>query len=236
MIEKLMTNSRVTEVSAVAVRAIGAYNNTGLGTDTHLAGIFASISDASSKLTQAINRSKAGSILEEKDEVRDQQFRGLFYLVQGFLHHPTPAVQEAAVLVNEALGRYGLSVVSESYATESSLISSLLADLSGTGLQAAIAALPGCVDMVSGLQSAQAEFETARIAYEEEKGEESTPDNATAIKKEVVKLINGQLVVYLRAMVQVDEATYGGFSRTLAEIIDDNNEVVRKRSKSTAAV
>jgi len=47
----------------------------------------------------------------------------------------------------------------------------------------------------------------------------------------VVNLINDKLVVYLRAMMQVNDATYGDIGRTVGEIIDANNEVVKKRRK-----
>ncbi len=55
--------------------------------------------------------------------------------------------------------------------------------------------------------------------------------NATIIKKEVVTVINKKIVVYLRAMFQVNELTYGNFARTIAQIITDNNEAVKKRRK-----
>ncbi len=60
-------------------------------------------------------------------------------------------------------------------------------------------------------------------------------ENATTIKKEVVNIINNNLVVYLRAMEQVDEPTYGNFARTIAQIIANNNEVVKKRRKKPEA-
>ncbi len=44
-------------------------------------------------------------------------------------------------------------------------------------------------------------------------------------------IINNKLVTYLRAMIMVDEPTYGDFARTIAQMIEDNNEVVKKRRK-----
>ena len=107
----------------------------------------------------------------------------------------------------------------------------MLVDLAKQKLQDAIAALSGLAEIIAELQAAQDDFEETRIAYEEEKAKEGTLENATTIKKDVVTIINDKLVVYLRAMIQVDEATYGDFTRTVAEIIDDNNEVVKKRRK-----
>jgi len=233
MIEKLMINSRVTEVNAVSMRLVGAYNSTTLGSDTHLNTMFTDLSSLTTALTAAINRSKADSPLVKYDETRDQLVRSLSYLLMGYLHHPDATIQEAAETVDNVFEKYGLSVVNESYATESSLIASLLNDLSKQKVQDAIALLPGCADTVAALQTAQDAFEAARLAYEQEKAEESIQDNASKIKAEVLVLINEKIVVYMRAMEVVDEANYGAFARTIATIIAENNEVVKKRRKTT---
>lgn len=231
MIDKLMTNSRNTEIDAVSMRMIGAYKNTSLSSDTHLSGMFTDLETQSGLLTAAINRSKAESELDAKDVIRDDKVRALFYLVRGFLYHPDEDVKNAAGTVEKILDKYGLNITGESYSTESSLIASLLDDLSKQKIQDAIALLPGCADVITALHAAQTDFESTRILYEEEKAEESTEQNATTIKKQVVEIINERIVVYLRAMETVDEPVYGAFARTIAEIIAENNEVVKKRRK-----
>ena len=235
MIEKLILTSRVTEVDAVSMRMIGAYKNTTLSRDAHMVKIYSALEPESALLTSAIRRLKDESVLEEKDEVRDDDVRAVHYLTLGFMHHPDPAVKAAAGEVEKVFDNYDLSITGESYATESSLVNSLLADLAKPKLQAAIALLSGLAEIIATLQAAQTDFEETRIAYEEEKAKEGTLENATTIKKAVVTIINDKLVVYLRAMIQVDEATYGNFARTIAEIIADNNEVVKKRRKKPAA-
>ncbi|WP_167619702.1 DUF6261 family protein [Maribellus sediminis] len=236
MIPILMSKSRVTEVDAVSMRMIGAYQTTSLSTDTHLSEMFIDLESFSAALTAAIKRSKAESDLEEKDEARDQPLRSLSYLLVGYLHHPDQAVQAAAELVDDVFEKYGLRIIHESYASESSLIASLLDDLSKPKIQDAIALLPGCADTVAALQTAQVAFEAARIAYEQEKAEESTQANATKMKADVLSLINDKIVVYLRAMELVDEPAYGAFARTVATIIAENNEVVKKRRKKDEVV
>jgi hypothetical protein len=233
MIAKLSSISRVTEVDAASRRMLGAYKTTNLITDPHLSRMFTDLEGRSPALTAAINQSKADGQLEKFDENRDQPLRSLSYLVEGYLHYPDPALVEAAETVDHVFGKYGLRVTDESYATESSLIASLLDDLSKPKLQDAIALLPGCADIITSLQTAQQAFETARIAYEQEKAEESTRMNATALKAKVLEIINDKIVVYLRAMEVVDEANYGAFARTISTIIDANNETVKKRGKKT---
>ena len=236
MIQKLILNSRVTEVDAVSIRTTGAYKRTTLSSDAHLDKIFSALEPKSALFTRAIRRLKDESVLEGKDEVRDDKVRAVNYLTLGFMHHPDLAVKAAAGEVERVFDNYGLSITGESYAVESSLINSLLADLAKPKLQDAIAKLSGLAEIITELQAAETDFEQTRIAYEEEKAKEGTLENATAIKKEVVTIINEKLVVYLRAMIQVDEATYGDFARTIAEIIADNNEVVKKRRKKPEPV
>lgn len=231
MIEKLMTASRVTEVDAGSTRIIGAFHTTTLSSDPHLNGMFSNLVSRTTALTSAIRRSKAESVLENKDEDRDNKARSFNYLVLGYMHHPDPAVKTAAEAVNKVFDKYGLEMTGESYATESSLINSLLDDLSKPNLQDDIALLPGCAETISALQTAQDEFEAARIAYEQEKAQESTLANASEIKAEVLALINEKIVVYLRAMEVVDEPNYGALARTVATIIAENNETVKKRRK-----
>jgi hypothetical protein len=231
MLEKLMTNSRVTEIDAVSMRMIGAYKNTTLSSDLHLVSMFSALAPQTVLLTAAIKRIKVDSMLESKDETRGDEVRALNYLILGLLHHPDVEIKAAAQKVEKVFDNYGVAITGESYAVESSLIVSLLGDLAKPKLQAAIAKLSGCAEIIASLQAAQEDFEATRIAYETEKAEEGTHANATTIKKEVLDIINDQIVIYLRAMEQVDEPNYGAFTRTIAEIIDDNNEVVKKRGK-----
>ena len=138
--------------------------------------------------------------------------------------------------MEKVFAKYGLAIIGESYASESSFIVSLLRDLSKTKLQKAIAKLSGLSEIIVELTAAQSAFETSRITYEEERAKENGFKNATYIKKEVLYIINGKLVIYLRAMEQVDESTYGDFVRTVALIINKNNEVVKKRLKKPKMV
>ncbi len=232
MIYNLMTSSRVTEIDAVSMRLIGAYKNTGLSSDAYLVTMFSDLEVQTARFTTAINRSKAESELEEKDEVRDEKVRALYYLVMGFLHHPDAEIKAAAEVVEKIFDRYGLAITGESYASESSLIVSLLDDLSKTKIQTAIAKLSGLVIVITELQTAQTNFETARIAYEEEKAKEGTQENATTIKKEVLGIINNKIVIYMRAMEQVDEPGYFGDADPCFGDIDPPSQKMVQRTDS----
>ncbi|MHB8871982.1 MAG: DUF6261 family protein [Candidatus Doudnabacteria bacterium] len=230
MIDKLISTSRVTEVNDVATRSSGAFGESGV-TDPYLTTTFGSLDAANLTLSLAIKRSKAESVLEEKDEVRDNKVRALYYLLNGFLYHPAQEIKDAARLLMDLFDNYGLTIVGESYTTESSLIDSLLLDLAKPKYAEAIAALSGCTDLIAQLQTAEDDFEQARIAYETEKAKEGMVSNATLVKKEVLNLLNDKIVVYLRGMEQANPAIYGVFVATVAQIIADTNEQVKKRQQ-----
>ncbi len=233
-VKKLIKQSRTTEANAAGIRIIGVFNDGMVTEDAHLNKIFASLVPLSAQLTLAINQDKTTSELDPKDEVRDHKVQGIHYLILGSQHHPDAAVSNAAKAVGKVFGKYGLGIINQSYAAETALIQSLLKDLEAPELQAPIAAISGLETMIADLRTAQADFEQTRIKYEEAKAKESTLQSATALKDELVTVINEQLVTYLRAMVQVDEAKYSDFARTIAIIIDENNGQVKRRRTGTA--
>jgi hypothetical protein len=229
MIPYLMMTSRVTEVDGSTARIISAYQTSGLNADPNMEKIFGPLQEKSTLFSEAINRLKAKSEQQTNDEVRDEKIDGVYYLLVSFSHHPDEVIKNAALRLLGIFEEYGLAIKDEGYTTESSLVNSLLNDFSKPEQQADIALVPQCAGYIEALQTAQANFENNRIAYETALGEEGTLENATALKKEIVRIINGLLVPHLNVMSQLEERTYGAFARTVAEIIAGNNEVVKKR-------
>lgn len=231
MIEKLSTSSRNTEASGSVMRLIGAYKTTTLSSDVHLEPMFTDLENESTLFIKAINRAKSESILEDKNAVRTDSLRAFHYLLIGLLHHPTKKIKTAAEAVYKIYAHYGLSIVDGGYASGSALLVSLLNDLSAEALQESISHLSGLAELIAGIQTAQTDFEQTRIGFESSKAEESTYTTATDLKKTVLDIVNDKVVIYMRAMELVDNVNYGAFARTIAEIIDDNNEQVKKRRK-----
>jgi hypothetical protein len=229
MIEKVISQSRTTEVDAISAGLMDAYQNSDLSSDEHLNTMFTTLDTQQKQLSAAIMRTRAESELETKDEVRDNTLRNLYMLIKGYTHHPDPAIRAAALKLEKIIDKYGANITNEGYASESSLVNSLLGDFAAAEVQPLIALLSGCAEILATLQADQAAFETARIAYETEKGREGSQANATTLKNAVLDTINKRVVVYLRAMELVEEPVYGEFARTVATLIADNNIVVRKR-------
>lgn len=233
MIHKIMSQTRTTELDTVASRILAAYLDSSLDNDEHLKGIMDILQPIAIKLNHAINRIKSRSEQEAFDDIRDDAVRSFYYLVSGSTYNPDKRIKDAAVKIMDILDRYGLKVVNKNYSTESSLLNSLLTELVKTEMQETLSLISGATQSFVALQNAQDHFETNYLVYEQNKAKEGTYATATSIKNDVMKLVNGKLVVYLKAMGVVDEVTYGSFVRTVAQIIDDNNEVVKKRAKPT---
>ena len=231
MIEKIIVNSRTTEINGSANLMNNAFQSSGLTSDAFLSPVFSTLNQTNAALGAAIDRSKAESILAEKDEKRDYEVRAVGYLVQGYTYYPDPAIREAANTVEQVFDKYGFAVIKESYVTESSHINSMLGDLAAPPIQSALALLPGVGENIAALQAAETDFENTQAQYAGEQAEDDTKSNATALKKEVATIINDDLVVFLRTGERFQPDTYGKFARTITEIIDKNNEQVKKRRK-----
>lgn len=229
MIEKMLTSSRTTEVDGSVKQIIDGYNKTTLSADERMAQIFAFIIAQAVLLSSAIKRLKAKSEQQTFDDIRDEKITALYYLLLSFSHHPTAKIKNAALSLLEVFEQYGMEMKAESFTTESSLLNSMLADYAQEKQVANIAVVPQCDNYIGALQTAQNDFESNRLSFEEAQGQEGTLENASKLKRVVIEKINGLLVNYLNVLAQLDDATYGEYARTVAEIIASNNMQVKKR-------
>lgn len=231
MIEKILTTSRTTEVDGSANQVISGFNKTALSADEKLVQIINLIIAQVVLLSAAIKRLKAKSEQGTYDDIRDEKITALYYLLLSCSHHPKAVIKNAALSLLEVFEQYGMEMKEESFTTESSLLNSMLADYSKQKQLDNIAKLPQCDLYITALKDAQGDFETNRLSFEEAQGQEGTLENASKLKKIVVDKLNGLLVPYLNVMAQLDDATYGAYARTVAEIIATNNEAVKRRRK-----
>jgi hypothetical protein len=236
MIEKIKVNSRTTEIHGSARTINTSYQQSGLTADLFLMGIFSPLAVKTDELGVAIDRSHSESILADKDGERDGGVRAVGYLVTGYLYYPKQTVRDAAGIVKKVFDKYGFSVTEESYVTESSHLVSMLGDLAAPEVVVAIALLKGVDENIAALQAAQDGFETTRAKFAKDEAKEDTYASATVLKKEVVTLINDDLVQFLRTGERFQPDMYGAFARTIAKIIANNNEQVKKRSKKDEPV
>lgn len=229
-IEKILHRSYNGEVATVAGGILKTSDKNDWSSDNYLSGVLQRLITEQNKLSFAIKQDKATSALEYADENRDKPVSGLYNLVMGYRYHPDESISTAANTIHLVIDKYGLSNITEAnYAQESALIESLLKDFEADNAKTAIALLPGVAELIATIRTAQDNFTSAFLTYTEEKANNNGKQSATKIKAAVLKLINNELVIYLRAMSIAAPDTYGNFAAATAQIIADNNDKVRRR-------
>ncbi|MFK8302600.1 DUF6261 family protein [Capnocytophaga stomatis] len=229
--KKLFTISKTTEIGDVSERLVVLFKKeTSFADDAFLVSLFEEIGTLSEQIIEAIKRDVIVSELEDADDVRGEIVRSLSDVLKGYRSMPIPQLKEAGEKLYTVFSKYGVSITRESYANESSLIESLLQDFSATELESDISTLVGVSECISELRNAQKNFNEMRLEYEKTLVAQSQKPTASELKKVLINVINGKLVPYLIAMQLVNVNKYGSFSATVAQIIEDNNAAVKRRS------
>ncbi|WP_282035910.1 DUF6261 family protein [Saccharicrinis aurantiacus] len=232
MISKLKSHSRVTEVDATCKLIIEAYNKEDLSADTYITSVFDHLKTKSKALSNAIRQDKVESELDALDTVRDELVKSAHYLLIGYVRNPNQTYATAATAVKKVYDKYGIKMINESYAVQSSLSESLSADMARPEMLVHINTLPGVGEAFTALGTAQSNFSTAELKYKEERSKFDEKESATSIKKEVCHIINNDVVFYIGAMAKSNKAVYGNLALTVDKIIDTNNTTVMSRRKT----
>jgi hypothetical protein len=90
--------------------------------------------------------------------------------------------------------------------------------------------LPGVKDLTQQLEDEQKQFKVAEGVWYNAQTEEDKTTNATAAKRELLRIINTKLVVYLRGMLQVEPETYQDLAARVELLIDKTNAAIKRRS------
>ncbi len=232
MLQKVMVKCRTTEIDSLTKRVLRAYSQSEID-DADLAGICSTLRVLSKKMTQQIFHMKKEATLREFDAKRGATLGSIFHLVKGYIYSPFPAVKEAAKEVRKLLDRYGLEIRRESYTSESSLLNSLLTKLQALS-DSVVEPLSGLHELITLLRADEDAFAHAALQMKYKKMHESSQKSATALKEELLQIINSRLIVYLRGLMVVKEEQYGPFVRLISQMIHDSNMVVKKRLRKAA--
>lgn len=232
--DSILSKSQIPEVGGLLKRIIAVHEQADLSSDQALQTIVDEIKNCYEELSTALQRDNTVSQLAELDDQRDDIYRGLNYALLAGQYSTKPKIKDAAIALSQTFDKYGMEVLSMSYAIESSKVVSLLGEFNNE--QENIKAVPGLSDIVSDLQEAQDTFELGGVAYEKAKTADGKTIAPYDLKKKAVQLINGKLKVYLRAMLIVNNTLYGEFSDTLSTMIKESNDNVRRRAKKVETV
>lgn len=228
--KKVRNDVRITvadTVSDVLVRLYkdAAAKSDAIGKDAALVTIMSEVERLSADITTAIKRDKVSTSLEDADSKRDGIISSLFTLLAGYGAIPIAEKKAAADKLLAVTSKYK-GIANEAYARESSLIESMLEDLSADDIADSIKTLDGVRELIASLRAAQDEFNTANDSATSALA--SKGESATAVKKTLVSAINEKLSPYITAMgaVNSDYADFG--AKADMEISKANASVAKK--------
>lgn len=176
----------------------------------------------------ALRKSPHTAILLEKDERRDEVFKGLRNFTTAHLYHPQESIRGAAHTLIELIKQHGYSLYRYGYQKESAAIHSLLNELAkpeNNELVSRIAAQ----EWVASLTTAQNDFESCYSNRVAEEGKEIV-EPSTEMRKQVIESLE-KLLMYVETQLFISEMpdTWGSLSSNLQRIISDTNTVARTR-------
>ncbi len=230
-IKKLIAHCRVSEASAVGAQIAATFDEYTIENWPIVLEIVADIKECSSKIINAWKRDEYESDLAEKDLIRDEKCRALFYTITGACYNPDALKQAAAKRVMVIFNKYGLEMLNKSYDDESADIKSLLTDLSCAEATEDIAKIDSLSTIVSELITAQNQFDQAVTDWKIASGNGRNKKSATSMKKQMVELINGELIPLLKVLLKREKATFLPFATTVVKIINDKNRLIDMRGK-----
>lgn len=231
--KKLSTSAKTTEVDFVSDNAVTFYNqDPALAEDTFLKQLIDKISFESDNITEAIKRDHVLSEMEDVDAVVGKNLRALKTIVKGYAAMPDETLSTSGKALLQVINKFKLALLQKSYGEQSSNIEALLMDLSAEALKVHIANLPQVGNVIENLRTSQALFMEKNTAYAKAYAENSQLLTATELKKTLLSLINGKLIVYLTSAVMMDPDKYGPYVASLEKVIDDTNQNISQRMGS----
>ena len=166
LMKKFSSNARITELDALSNAVIRIYQaNKEVAHDAFLKSVMDEIVGISANLTSAIGQDRILSGLEDADTARDLAVKKLGTALAGYAVLPIEAKKGAAEKLLAIFNKYGKQIAKANYASESSLIESMLEDFGKEGVTACIQELCGIPEMIAEIRTSQDNFVQVNDAY-----------------------------------------------------------------------
>ncbi len=228
-IPKVTPQARAAETSDLGAKLVYAGKQADVNEGDPFRSMLAELEGINNKAVIALKKDKAESDLDDFDSSRDATYRSLLYLCKGFTHHPDQVVQTAALALEEVMDKYGFDLPETSYSSESALMESLLTDLDQAELTQKAELLPGFTALKEKLREEQSGFKAAEYSYLQARKQDQSGPTVSELKKDILALINGKLVVYLNGMLAANSAQHIDLASQLRMLITELNSIVKQR-------
>lgn len=228
---KLKNPIRNTEIDGFSDSVIRAFKaDAKAQKDEFLKTTLSELETLSAKITTAILQDKTLSSLDAADGARDEAVKTLGTVIAAYAVFPIASKKELASPLKTVYDKYAKAGITKAnYTSESSMIESLLEDLSAPALAENIAGLDGVTEAISAVRSAQDDFTTANDAYI--KASVNKGAAASSYNKPIVSLVNDRLVPYLNVMTASGNENCAEFTKNVEKEINRVNDMIAKRTK-----
>lgn len=229
VIDHLLSTANVAETADIAKNVGIAVDNATL-TDEYLNGENVNLKANASIMVKGLGTDHSKELMEElnnADGHRDELLNALLYFLQGYVRWNKETTRPAAERLLKVIKAHGNGIARLSKEKESATLESILEEFEKEEMVQAITTL-GQTELIADLQTAQEEYQA--LYRQSAKLESAKPEviAPTKLKKETVGMLN-TLIDYLNVMNNVNTATYGALTATVAELINSLNSKIRVR-------
>lgn len=227
---RIINTIRVAELADLGIDIKSTLDTTGIE-DENLKTISKQIEVQQVTLITAINQDKAKSDLNTFDDNRDSIYSSILRLTEGYTHHPDAQISQTATQVLEIMNKYGYELTKANYSAQSALTESFLKDVLQPETVIKTELLPGVKNLIQKLKNEQKQFKQAENTWEQNQKENQNAISASAVKKELIRIINSTLINYLIGMGGVQPEVYNDLIESMALKIDRINGVIKQRKQ-----
>ena len=198
--------------------------------DAHLKSIIGEVSQVSDQVTEAVKRNQVVSDMEEVDMQVESDARTLKTIVKGYAVMPDEKISTSAKIVMAVIDKFNYNMIKLSMDQQPPTVDAMIMDLSAEDVKANIALLPTVPDVFAKLVQSQTNFKNKNKEYLQAYASDKDMLSASDLRKQLLQLINGKLLVYLTSAVMMNPEKYRSYVVELEKAIEDVNLQVRMRA------
>lgn len=227
--KQIHSSSNNSEVASAASGVVELNKTNTIIEDTFFTLTFDKLQAKLDELIEKINTGWYSLALEEKNDLRNQDIRAIFYEVDAKCYRRPGSEKESALKIKTVLDRYGLKITRDSYSKESTNIKAMLSDLKAEELSDDLTTITDLSSLISNLENSQSSFDQTAYQQIQNKVERDNSKPASEIAQELKHIINNEFCPYIGAMAQANPIKFKDYADLLSKIIENNNNQVRNR-------
>ena len=172
--------------------------------------MFSSLEGKRRALGENTGKAAESMSLDKADSVCDRETRALFNYAEGMCYSPFEEEAENAQAVFDVLQEFGRGIVSEKFSVQYSKTDDMLHRLSQGKTADAVKAVRGMAERIEKVRQAAEDFSLLQKKMTQNAAAEKV--KATyLIRKEIVSLVNNEILPYVSAMSVVESEKYQPF-------------------------